>query len=94
MLAAGPAIATVAQKAPDDSRLLEMARQRETITAQLVCAAAAEGDPFALMVIGHAATYVGIGIASLLNILTPGVVILGAVSCKVGHSFGQALRLC
>ncbi len=78
MLAAGPVIAAAGRDAPDGGRILELAnRQRGEITAKIVCEAAAEGDPFAVQIITQAATSLGIGVASLLNILTPEIVVFG-----------------
>lgn len=78
MLAAAPAIVTAAQDAPPDSHIRGLAEQhREGITARMVCQAAELGDPFATQVIAEAATSLGIGIANLLNLLTPEIVVMG-----------------
>lgn len=79
MLAAGPAIAAAAaHAAPDDGSILTLAgNRRDAITARIVCQAAEQGDTFAQQIVMNTATYLGIGIANLLNILTPEIVVLG-----------------
>jgi len=47
------------------------------ITAAVVAAAASKGDPGAAAIIGEAARFLGIGIANILNLLNPSLVVLG-----------------
>lgn len=79
MLASGPAIARFArERAEVDSLLLKLVEcHRELITAETVSQAAEQGDPIARELIRQTATYIGIGLANLINILTPEVVVLG-----------------
>ncbi|HVO42227.1 MAG TPA: ROK family protein [Aggregatilineales bacterium] len=79
MLAAGPAIARrAAEEAPEDGLLLALAdHDRRQITALLVSRAADQGDPFAAAVLDRTAFYLGVGLANVLNIITPEVSVLG-----------------
>ena len=88
VLAAGPAIARMAQdavRAGEPTTLLTRAGGRlEDITARIVAASAAAGDAVAARVFRRAATYIGIGVANLLNLLNPAMVILGGGVSKAG----------
>ncbi len=79
MLAAGPAIARfAAERAPEGSPLLALAGgDRAQITARLVSQAAEAGDPVAREGMEQAAFYLGVGVANLMNILAPEVVVMG-----------------
>ena len=79
MLAAAPAIArAAAEAAQEGSLLLAMAGgNREKITAKLVADAAGRGDPVAGEIMRRTAFYLGTGVANLLNILAPDVVVMG-----------------
>ncbi|HVU09745.1 MAG TPA: ROK family protein [Phototrophicaceae bacterium] len=75
MFAAAPAISKyAAENAPDDSLL---AQERDAITPLRVSQAAQRGDAFAQAVMDRTAHYLGIGIANLINIFAPQVVVLG-----------------
>jgi glucokinase len=79
MLAAAPAISRyAAENAPDDTLLLQLAAQdRQKITPLLISQAAQQGDIFAQAVMERTAHYLGVGIANLINIFSPQVVVLG-----------------
>jgi glucokinase len=79
MLAAAPAIARyAAENAPENSLLLQMAAQdRQNITPLLVSQASQQGDAFAQGVMERTAHYIGVGIANLITIFSPQVVVLG-----------------
>jgi glucokinase len=78
-LAAGPAIAGYGvEHAPDDSLVLQLAEgDRERITARVMAEAATQQDPFALETMRKVGFYMGVGIANLIYILSPQVVVLG-----------------
>ncbi len=57
----------------------------ERITARLVHQAADEGDDVAVAVFREAGRYLGIGIANLMCLLNPGVVIIGGSVAKAGE---------
>ena len=56
----------------------------ENITAEKVSAAAQNGDSLASAVILKAATYLGIGLANLVNIFNPEMIIIGGGIAKMG----------
>jgi glucokinase len=96
MLAAGPAIAQRAiETAPQNSLVVEMAaRQGESITARTVGEAADAGDEFAKELLQEVGGYLGVGIANLLNIITPNkVVIGGGVMRSWDHIMPSALNV-
>src|SRR5260221_2033442 len=79
MFAAGPAIARrAAERVPHDSSLLTLAdNDRSKITPLLISRAAEQGDAFAIELLDQTAFYLGVGLANLLNIITPEVAIMG-----------------
>ncbi|QEG00965.1 Glucokinase [Stieleria maiorica] len=68
------------------------------LTAKKVYEAAAEGDALALKIIDETATWLGIGITTLVHALDPGVVTLGGAmnfggsGCKIGQRFLSVIR--
>ena len=80
-MASGTAVARDAIKRinkGEKSSLVEMVKGKIAgITAENVGAAARNGDSLALDVLSRVGTYLGVGIANLLNIFNPEMVILG-----------------
>jgi glucokinase len=64
----------------------------EAITAQMVSAAAAEGDELAWDVLHVAAWALGIAIGNIVNVINPSCFILGGGVTKSGDRFWQVLR--
>jgi glucokinase len=95
-LASGPAIARAAREevARGHGRhILQLARGvADAIDARIVAQAASDGDPTAEIIIRRAATYVGIGLANLCNILNPELIILGGGVTRVGHLLFDTVR--
>jgi len=95
-LAAGPAIARMGREAVTQGRgerLLALAQgSSEAIDARIVAQAAAEGDPTAIGIIRRAATYVGIGLANVCNILNPAMIILGGGVTHIGPLLFDTIR--
>ena len=54
------------------------------ITAEMVEAAARDGDTLALQVFSRAAYYLGVGMANLVNIFNPEMIVLGGGMAKLG----------
>ncbi|MBA3872518.1 MAG: ROK family protein [Anaerolineae bacterium] len=79
MYAAGPAIAIMAQeRVSESSQIWTLAHgQPEKITAKLVGEAAQQADTLALGILREAGLYLGKGIANLINILAPEIVVMG-----------------
>lgn len=65
----------------------------ENINAAVVASAAAGGDPESAEVIAGAARYLGIGIANILNLLNPSLVILGGGVMEIGAPVWEGVRL-
>jgi glucokinase len=95
-LATGPAIARMAREvveAGNQSVLLEMAGGRpEAITATMVETAARGGDHVASEVFTRAATYLGVGMANLLNIFNPERIVIGGGVSKAGEMLFEPVR--
>lgn len=90
--ASGPAIAARAVEGLErgaESVLLELVDGRlERITAATVYEAVLRGDEFATEVMRETATFLGAGVANIINILNPGaVVIAGGVTRAGDHLF-------
>ncbi len=63
------------------------------ISAAEVAAAAAGGDPEAIFIITKAAHFIGIGIANILNLLNPSLVVLGGGVMKIGELLWKGITL-
>jgi glucokinase len=59
------------------TRLTELAPEPEALTPALIAQAAAEGDAVAGEVMAETGFYVGVGVANLINLLNPEVVVVG-----------------
>lgn len=88
MLASGPAIARMAAdaiRAGRSTTMLDLAGgDPDSVTAKTVADAARAGDPLAGEIYERAGTYLGIGIANLLNLLNPARIIIGGGVSKAG----------
>jgi glucokinase len=86
-LASGTAVAREAIRRINNgerSSLTEIEDGIENITAEKVGQAANKGDTLALEVITEAARYLGVGLANLVNILNPDIIIVGGGLSKLG----------
>lgn len=94
-LASGPSIARCARELANDSQDSRLWQRTtpEEVTAQHVVEAALEGDTFARFVLAEAATYMGIGIANLAQIVNPQRVVLGTIAVKAGDLVLEPLRM-
>jgi glucokinase len=95
-LASGPAIARLAKDALHYGRgktlLAEAGGKREDITARHVVEAAKKGDPLSIKVLAEAGTYMGIGLANLIQILNPERIILGTIAVHAGELILEPIR--
>jgi glucokinase len=57
----------------------------DNITSEIVARAARKGDPLACSVIEKAADYLGIGLANVVNIFNPDVIVIGGGVSKMGE---------
>ncbi|MBX3173218.1 MAG: ROK family protein [Gemmatimonadaceae bacterium] len=94
--ASGPAIAERAREAlagGESSRLLAMVEgELSRITAATLFEAASEGDAVAREVVRETARFLGIGVANLLNIFNPQVVVLAGGVTQAGDALFEPLR--
>jgi len=98
VLASGTAIAKEAIRRltqGERSSMVELVEGRlETITAETVALAARRGDPVAGEVVARAANYLGIGLANLVNIFNPELIVVGGGVSKMGNMLlGPARRV-
>lgn len=95
-LASGPAIARLARESISygrHKRVLELAGGRPAdITATHVVEAARDGDAFARQILDEAGTYMGVGIANLIQTLNPERVALGTIAVHAGDLILQPIR--
>jgi glucokinase len=84
-LAAGPAMAAWFQSqnpAGDDNKL----------TTEQICRRAADGDPLAIQAVEREAVYLGLGLANLINLFTPDMIVLGGSVMKSAVLFLEGIR--
>jgi glucokinase len=97
-LASGPYIAQRArewlQVQPDRGHLLRALAEDnlETITAELVAQAAAQGDDLAWEALEVAAWGLGVGIGNVANLVNPERFVLGGGVTKAGERFWEVVR--
>ncbi len=95
-LAAGPAIAERAIKGLKQgaiSSIRELVKDKlEEVTAQVVAEAANSGDGFARSILAETGRYLGVGIASVINLLNPEMVIVGGGVSQAGELLFEPLR--
>lgn len=96
VFASGKAVAREAQRLVAQgarTKILELAEgQVENISAKTVAAAAQAGDAVARQVIFRAATYLGMGLVNLVNILNPEMIIIGGGLSKMGDMLLDTAR--
>jgi glucokinase len=95
ILAAGPAIALAAQaRAGVTDTLMASLSKGDigAITAHTVVEAALKGDEVALEIVEQTATYVGVGLANLITILGPEVIVMGGGVLTEWELFAPTIR--
>src|SRR5260370_36158110 len=86
-LAAGPAmVAWLDASAPSDYP------HREHLTAKRICQLAWQDEPLARQAVEREAYYLGIGLANLINLFTPDVIVLSASFINSEHLFLDGIR--
>ena len=95
-LASGPASARLARESMvygRHKRVLALAGGKPgDITAEHVVAAANEGDPFACQILEEAGTYMGLGIANVIQMLNPERIALGTIAVHAGDNILKPIR--
>lgn len=85
-LATGPAmVAWLAANAPDDYP------HRDNLTAERICQLS-QGDDLARQAVEREAYYLGLGLANLINLFTPDVIVLGGSVMKSALLFLDGIR--
>jgi glucokinase len=75
------------------SSIIELVNGRiENITAETVAMAARRGDQIAADIVARAANYLGIGLANLVNIFNPELIIIGGGLSKMGDMLLRPAR--
>ncbi len=93
-LAGGRAIAEQAQRAVKAGKRTRLAAIQpvERITALDVAQEARKGDLVAQEIISDAGQYLGIAVANLINIINPGMIVIGGGISQVGDLFLEPIR--
>ena len=77
----------------EKSSIIELVDSRlENITAETVAAAARGGDRLACDIVTKAANYLGIGLANLVNIFNPELIVIGGGLSKMGNMLLRPAR--
>lgn len=77
----------------EQSTILQLAGGKiENVTAAVVSAAARRGDTLARRVIGNAAGYLGIGLANIINVFNPELIVIGGGLAKMGNLLLEPAR--
>lgn len=94
--ASGPAIATLGIKAVRQGRTTAIrdlvAGDLNRITPEIIVQAAEAGDPVAREILGEAGFYLGIGIATLVTLFSPDVVVIGGGVAQAGDWLFEPIR--
>jgi glucokinase len=95
-LASGWAVARAAIKRINNgekSSVIELVDGRlENVTAETVAVAARQGDRLAADIVAGAAKYLGIGLANLVNIFNPELIVIGGGLSKMGDMLLKPAR--
>ena len=93
--ASGPAIAARAVEGLEsgaDSILPALAGDLENITAETVYEAVVQGDPYATEVMHDTAKFLGVGLANIINILNPEMLVISGGVTRAGDHLFIPLR--
>jgi glucokinase len=92
--AAGPSIVrqALARLGAGEHSALEDLADNQSITTELVVQAASNGDEMARSILNDTAAYLGMGIANIISILNPQVVVLGGGLMNAGELMLERIR--
>jgi glucokinase len=94
--ASGPAITAMALKAITQGRTTRIAElvsyDLNRVTPEVVCRAALDGDSVAQEVYRRAGFYLGIGVANLITIISPQMVVIGGGVAQAGDLLFDPIR--
>ena len=91
-MASGTAIARMAEERLRSGWTSILSKSRRKITAEDVAAAAKKGDVLACQVIDDAAAYLGIGMAGLVNLFNPQMIVVGGGVSALGERLLRPAR--
>ena len=96
-LSSGTAIAAQAKRMMEAGKFNELGSYKMRpgngrLTAEIVADAAREGDPLAIQILRNAGHFLGIGLANVINILNPEVVVLGGGVMKAGDLIWKSME--
>jgi len=86
-LAAGPAMVSWIERnaPPDYSHVADL-------TAEKICGLAAQGDSWAMRAVEHEGRYLGLGLANLVTLFVPEIIVLGGSVMKSASLFLENIR--
>jgi len=94
--ASGPAITAMALKAITQGRTTSIAElvsyDLNKVTPEVICQAAQAGDPIARDIYERAGFYIGIGVANLIAIISPQMVVIGGGVAQAGDLLFDPIR--
>jgi len=94
--ASGPAITAMALKAISHGRMTKIAEMvsydLNRVTPEIVYRAAQDGDPVAKDIYERAGFYLGVGIANLITVLSPQMVVIGGGVAQAGDLLLEPVR--
>ena len=91
----GPAIARRTKEAlasETDSAIMDLAGSTDAVTAEHVFRAARQGDTLALHLVDETAHHLGVGLANIIQILNPQIIVLGTIATEQGDFFLDRVR--
>lgn len=91
-VASADAVARHAKEAIKTGERSLLTSNRGSIEAEHVAAAARQGDPLSIAILGRAGDYLGKGISYLLNVLNPQLVVVGGPLAQAGELLLAPLR--
>lgn len=92
-MAAAPAISNRARLAIEAGRKTSLADYGDSPpTPQQIAEAAGQGDKLALELIEDAGRYIGIALATLINLFNPGIIVLGGGVTAIGEPLMNPIR--
>lgn len=94
--ASGPAITAMALKAITQGLTTKIAEMvsydLNKVTPEVICRAAEAGDPIAKDIYERAGFYIGIGVANLITIISPQMVVIGGGVAQAGELLFEPIR--
>ena len=90
-LASDPAVLLQVQKLIDQGEATVLT-EADPLTMEAVIAAADDGDPLARLVLADSGRWLGIGLATLVNILSPQLIIVGGEGVQAGEWRFEPMR--